>query len=63
MDTEFQQNTTQGCSRRSSDERSGEYLGDTRESLLDWFPKGDIGEELIWIMLFMINKNNAFKLE
>ena len=50
-------------SRRSSDGRSSERLGDTRESLLDWFAKGEIGEELIWIMLFMINKNNAFKLK
>ena len=45
--------------RPSSAGRSGERLGDNSESLFDGFAKGERGEELIWIMLFMISQHNA----
>ena len=46
--------STECISGRSSDGTTGERLGNMREPLLNWFSDGDTGDELIWIMPFMI---------
>ena len=46
--------STECISGRSSDGRSGERLGDKSEPFWYWFPNGEHGEDLIWIIHYMI---------